>query len=66
MLMHGTLAKYKAQFVAQGFFQVESFDYGETFSCGQQYLSLHFYSLICHLHQMNIQKAFLCNNHFGM
>jgi hypothetical protein len=31
MLMHGTLDKYKAQLVVQGFSQVESFDYGETF-----------------------------------
>jgi hypothetical protein len=55
MLMHGTFAKYKAQLVAQGFFQLESFDYGETFfSCGQHYLSFHFHSVSCHLHQMKL------------
>ncbi len=36
--------------MVQGFSQVESFDYGETFfSYSQHYLSLHFHSLSCHL-----------------
>ena len=60
----GSVEKYKAQFVARWFSQVEGVDYDETFASVVQYTSIR--SLISiaaemgwKIHQMDVKTAFL-------
>jgi hypothetical protein len=60
----GSVAKYKARFVAGGFSQIEGIDYGETFSPVTRYSSIR--SILSHsakmgwcIHQMDVKTMFL-------
>jgi hypothetical protein len=60
----GSVKKYKARFVARGFFQVEGIDYEETFAHVSRYTSIcTIIALVASmgwkLHQMDVKKAFL-------
>jgi len=65
----GTFAKYKAQFVARGFFQVEGVNYGETFYPMIKIISLCILIVLIviydyHIHQMDVQTIFF-HGHFN-
>jgi hypothetical protein len=60
----GTLARYKARFVARGFFQQADIDYSETFSPVIKMTSLRLLLALAtihnyHIHQMDVTTAFL-------
>jgi hypothetical protein len=60
----GSVEKYKANFVARGFSQIEGIDYGETFSPGARYSSIRSILALSvqmgwHIHQMDVKTAFL-------
>ena len=60
----GTVARYKARLVVQGFGQKEGIDFDETFvpTAGKPTVRI-FLALVCaqnlHLHQMDVTTAFL-------
>ena len=60
----GSVEKYKAQFVARGFSQVEGVDYDETFAPVARYTSIRALISIAakmgwKIHQMDVKNAFL-------
>ena len=60
----GSIEKYKARFVAQGFSQVEGVDYDETFAPIARYTSIRTIIAIAsemgwRIHQMDVKTAFL-------
>lgn len=60
----GSIEKYKARFVAQGFSQVEGVDYEETFAPVARYTSIKAIISITtemgwRIHQMDVKTAFL-------
>ena len=63
----GTIQKYKARVVAQGFTQIEGINYNETFTPVAKLTSLHAILTIAakrdlELHQMDIKSAYLNGN----
>jgi hypothetical protein len=63
-VVDGSIEKYKAPFVAQGFSQVEGFDYDETFTLIARYTSIRSVISIAtemgwKIHQMDVKTAFL-------
>ena len=63
-VVDGSVEKYKARFVAQGFSQIEGIDYEETFAPVTQYSSIRtILALLAqmgwHIHQMDVKTAFL-------
>jgi hypothetical protein len=63
-VVDGSIEKYKAPFVAQGFSQVEGFDYDETFALIARYTSIRSVISIAtemgwKIHQMDVKTAFL-------
>jgi hypothetical protein len=60
----GSVEKYKARFVAQGFSQIEGIDYGETFAPITRYSSIRSILALSskmgwRIHQMDAKTAFL-------
>ena len=62
--MDGSIEKYKARFVARGFFQKEGIDYEETFAPVARYTSIRTILALASkmkwkLHQMDMKTTFL-------
>ena len=60
----GSVEKYKARFVAQGFSQIEGIDYDETFAPVTRYSSIRSILALSvqmgwHIHQMDVKTVFL-------
>jgi hypothetical protein len=60
----GSVEKYKARFVAQGFSQIEGIDYDETFAPVARYSSIRSILALSaqmgwHIHQMDVKTTFL-------
>ena len=60
----GSVEKYKARFVAQGFSQIEGIDYEETFALVARYSSIQMILSLSaqmewHIHQMDVKTMFL-------
>ena len=63
-VVDGSVEKYKARFVAQGFSQIEGVDYDETFVLVARYTSIRALISIAvkmgwKIHQMDVKTAFL-------
>ena len=63
-VVDGSIGKYKARFVARGFFQKEGIDYEDTFAPVARYTSIKTIMALAsmmnlNLHQMDVKTPFL-------